>query len=332
MSRLTTLWGTLSRGTRFQVGFYSAVFIIGTLLFFGPRLFASEVWTPVLTGLGVAFVAASILGFAQRLFFYDDFRTEMDGLVDGSLTNFLEKEMLPFLSEGVERLYTDRDIAMREFSSHIRLEQERIVIIGSSLKGLLDPTERDKNKKEFADLLREKVKDKVPIEFLLTHPALAFLREDAEGRKPGAIKTEIIDTLQYLTGIGDDQNRLPCINIGVDRIRLYHGTPTIFCIILSNTMLINPYAYQATAYENFCFEIAKKSEHGLYGKMLKAHYRKPWDNKETRTVLTEDVMKKIRGDCMEDLFANRREDLVHDARLSERKTRGGHRTGRRREA
>jgi hypothetical protein len=312
MNKLAIFWRTLSRGTRFQVGFYSAAFVVGALMFFGPRMFASNTWGPVLTGIGIALVASSVLGFAQRLFFYDDFRTEMDGLVEGSLKGFLEKDMLPFLSDGVERLYVDRDVAIREFVAHVRLERERIIVIGSSLKGLLDATERDQEKTGFAAVLREKIRDGVPIEFLLTHPALAFLREDAEGRKPGAIKAEIIDTLRYLTGIGLSAKGAPKIGVPVEAIRLYHGTPTIFSIILGNRMLINPYAYQATAYENFCFEFSKKSEQGLYAKMLKAHYRKPWDNKDTCTPLTEDVMNRIDEFCMQDLFPNRLADLVRD--------------------
>ena len=305
-------WTDLSRGTRFQVGFYFAAFIFGTLMFFGPQMFASSTLIPVLTGVGITLIASSVLGFAQRVFFYDDFRTEMDSLVEGSIKGFLEKDMLPFLNDGIERLYVDRDVAIRDFAEHVRLERERIIIIGSSLKGLLDPTERDQEKKEFADILREKIEDGVTIEFLLTHPALAFLREDAEGRKPGAIKLEIIETLRYLTGIEVTPSGGPALRIPVENIRLYHGTPTIFCIILCNRMLINPYAYQATAYDNFCLEISKKSEQGLFVKMLRSHFSKPWDSKETGTPLTEDIMNKIATYCMLDLFPNRRKDLVHD--------------------
>ncbi|MBN4056091.1 hypothetical protein JYT20_00045 [Rhodothermus sp. AH-315-K08] len=169
LAGLGRFWRDLSRGTRFQVGFYSSAFVVGSLMFLGPRLFASEAWGTVLTGIGIALVASSVLGFAQRLFFYDDFRSQMDSLVEGSLKNFLEKDMLPFLNEGVERLYEDRDVAIREFSAHVQLERERIVIIGSSLKGLLDPTERDKEKSAFARLLRERLKEGVEVELLLTH-------------------------------------------------------------------------------------------------------------------------------------------------------------------
>jgi hypothetical protein len=301
MKALHEFWGSLSRGTRFQVLFYAAAFVVGVLLFFGPAVFPSKLWEPVTTGLGIALVAASLLGFAHRLFFFDDFETEMEILVARSLKSYLEQNMFPFMHEGVERLYLDRSGAIREFSQHIKLENERIVIIGSSLKGLLDPTERDKEKKDFADLLRKKIKAKIAVEFLLTHPALAFLREDAERRKPGDIKKEILETLKYL---------LDSLRVPVENIWLYHGTPTIFSLITSERMLVNPYTYQANAYENFCFEISKKSEQGLYARLLTAHFRKPIDNRDTTTPLTDAEMKRIPTLSLADLFPSRMSDLI----------------------
>ncbi|MBI2433247.1 MAG: hypothetical protein HYV26_10280 [Candidatus Hydrogenedentes bacterium] len=311
MQRLHQFWRNLSRGTRFQVLFYSASMLVGIIMFFGPIVFQSETVKPLTTGLGIALVAASLLGFAQRLFFYDDFRSEMESLVGDALNNYLQTNMLPFLREGVERLYTDREEAISAFKKHV-VESDHVIIIGSSLTGLLDPTERDLRKKEFADILRKKLEDNVRVEFLLTHPALAFLREDAEGRKPGAIKSEIVDTLKYLTkGMpGSDGN---ASNIGVppQNIRLYLGTPTIFAIICSDWMLINPYTYQATAFENFCFELSKKGDQSLYSKIYKGHFRKPWNNRDTTTILTPAIMKELASTVMADVFPNRLDDLVH---------------------
>jgi hypothetical protein len=246
-------------------------------------------------------VAASTLGFAQRLFFFDDFETEMKGLVAHSLKSYLEENMFPFMHEGVERLYLDRAGAIRDFSQHIKLESERIIIIGSSLKGLLDPTERDKQKKEFADVLKRKITAGITVEFLLTHPALAFLREDAEGRKEGDIKAEIITTLEYL--VRD-------LGVSPGSIWLYHGTPTIFSLITSERMLVNPYTYQANAYENFCFEISKRSEQGLYTRLLSAHFTRPLDNRGTTTALTLEAMRDLKSRSLVDLFPDRLVDLV----------------------
>jgi hypothetical protein len=310
LAEIGDFWKSMTRGTRFQIQFYAAAFVIGTLLFFGPHVFPSEIWKPVAEGLGIALVAASILGFAQRLFFYDDFRTEVEGLIGEALKSYLQTHLLPFISEGVERLCADRELAMRDFRKHVLLENERVIVIGSSLKGLLDPTERDDQKREFADILRQKVKQGVPVEFLLTHPALAFLREDAEGRKEKAIKHEIINTLKYLLGPPYQEAGKPSIGIPMSHIRLYHGTPTLFCVICSEWMLMNPYTYQANAYEGFALEISKQGEAGLYSKIVKSHFRRPWENMETTTVLTDDVMHDIEMVTLEDVFPRRRDDLV----------------------
>jgi hypothetical protein len=310
MKQTRKFWTSLTKGTRFQILFYSFTILLGILLFLGPSVFPNAFTQLLSAGLGIALVASSILGFAQRLFFYDDFRSEMTSLVDNALNTYLTKNMLPFFSEGIEKLFSDRKQAVDELLTHISLENDHIVIIGSSLKGLFDVTERDKWKKQFSDLIRLKVKEDVRVEFLLTHPALAFLREDAEGRKPGAIKKEILTTLSYLTGcdFGVEKPKYS-IDIPLENIRLYLGTPTIFSIICTERMLINPYAYQATAYENFCFEISKKGEQGLYSKILKSHYKEPWDNKET-TIQLENATKELKNQILIDVFPTRIPDLV----------------------
>ncbi|MFO1484170.1 MAG: hypothetical protein U1F71_12500 [Verrucomicrobiaceae bacterium] len=305
-------WTNLTKSTRFQILFYAASLLVGCLLFLGPYLFPSDNAKLFFQGIGIALVSAALLGFAQRLFFYDDFRSEVDSLIGTALDTYLAQNVLPFLKEGFERLFTDRSQAITEFKKHLLLESEHIVIIGSSLKGLLDVTERDKSKKDLADVIRQKLKAGVRVEFLLTHPALAFLREDAEGRKPGAIKEEIIETVRYLTG-KDIGGRVLSASIGVplDSIRLYLGTPTIFAIVCSDWMLVNPYAYQATAYDNFCFEISRKSDQGLYSKIFKSHYKEPWDNKDTTKPIDETRLATLPNIILNDVFPHRLSDLVH---------------------
>jgi hypothetical protein len=309
MKQSRFFWSSISRGTRFQILFYGISAVFGVFFFLGPRIFANQALEPLFIGLGIAFTASSILGFAQRLFFFDDFRSEMDDLVSGSLSDYLSKHMFPFISEGIEKFYSDRNDAIREFSKYIQLEKNEIVIIGSSLKGILDPREEQQEKREFADLLRSKLEEKVRIRFLMTHPALAFLREDAEGRAKGAIKTEIIRTLNYLVGNKYSEEGMKSVGIPMKDIYLYHGTPTIFTIIVTDRMLINPYTYQANAYENFCFEISRRGHHNLYNKILSAHYRKPWDNDETRTALTNAIMDHINNITLADIFTDRMPDL-----------------------
>ena len=152
MIRTRMFWSSISRGTRFQILFYGFSASFGAFFFLGPKIFTNQTLEPLFIGLGIAFLTSSILGFAQRLFFFDDFRSEMDDLVSNCLSDYLSKHMFPFISEGIEKFYGDRNDAIREFSKYIQLEKNEIVIIGSSLKGILDPSEEHKEKKEFAFL------------------------------------------------------------------------------------------------------------------------------------------------------------------------------------
>ena len=298
-------WLELTRTTRFQILFYGTSLTIGLMFFLGPRLFADDKWLPIFTGLGIAFVSSGILGFAQRVFFFDDFRSEMDRLVSDALNENLSAGLFPFIRDGIEQLHPDRRAALKAFIKHIELEKERIIFIGSSLKGMLDPTEEQDQKREVAELLRRKMKEGVQVRFLLTHPALAFLREDAEGRAKGDIKKEIMRTLRYL--VRDDE---PTLKVPEKDVKLYKGTPTIFSVILSERMLVNPYTYQANAFENFCFEVKRTDDSGLYSKIRSAHYEKPWESDVTCVTLNEETIEELEDMVLSDVFPNRQESIV----------------------
>jgi hypothetical protein len=305
--RTTNFWKGLTKGTRFQIMFYFFVLVIGVIAFLLPLYTDVSNYRDILIGFGTAFIAASILGFAQRLFFYDDFEGEMDTLVSTSIHDYLSSKMLPFIENGVEQLYLKRKFAVKEFTKYLRGETERIVIVGSSLMGLLDPVESNEEKKQFAKLLRQKIQDRVKVLLLLTHPSLAFLREGAEGRDRNHIKNEIIGALDYLTKPVDNGG----IGIPFENIRLYHGTPTIFTIITKEKMLINPYPYQSTALGSFCFEIAKKEDReGLYAQILDAHFEKPWSNPRNYTQLTEAKLNELDNIPLVDLFPDRKEQII----------------------
>lgn len=310
MADIVKTWHSFTKGTRFQILFYFVFSLVGIFLFLGVQILNIKEWQPVMIGFGIAFVSSSIIGFTQRLFFYDDFKSEMNDLVAGSLQKYLESYLFPFIGEGLECLFTDRRAALDEFIDCIKLENDKIIIIGSSLKGILDPTEEQKEKKVLSDLIRTKIEDKVTVRFLLTHPTLAFLREDAEGRAKGAIKQEILRTLRYLIGGNFVSENAPKIKVPIENIRLYKGTPSIFCIITSDKMLVNPYTYQANAYENFCFIVSRKKPNDLFSKILNAHYEKPWDNEVTTSKLTEEMMGKLESFTMQHIFPERESDLL----------------------
>jgi len=267
----------------------------------------------ILLGFGIALISSSILGFSQRLFFYDDCKDEMNSLVRSALSGYLSTKMFPFIEQGIEQLFLDRKSAVRQFSKYIQSENDRVIIIGTSLKGLLDPKEHVKEKTEFANLLRKKISENVEISFLLTHPTLAFLREKAENTGENTIRNEIISALKYLVKPQSEKG----IGVPISNIHLYHGTPTIFTIITSDKMLINPYPYQETALTSFCFEISKKgTEDCLYSRIFEAHFDKPWDNPDTITELTEDILGKLGKIPLIELFSDRQKQIIGDRDLT----------------
>ena len=97
---------------------------------------------------------------------------------------------------GIVSVHRNREIALRQFMSAIDAETQEIMIVGSSLLGLLQKAQY----KELADKLRFKVSNSgVRVKFLLTHPAVSDLRAEQENRRFAAIGREIIQSLRILS-------------------------------------------------------------------------------------------------------------------------------------
>lgn len=172
---------------------------------------------------------------------------------------------------GIISPYRNRDIAIQQFSTAIDEDQSEIMIIGSSLLGLLQKDQY----KEIAKKLEHKAKLNIKVKLLLTHPKVADLRAEQEGRKFEAIGQEIIKSLQILRNW-----ELP------PEVRLYLGTPTIFAIKTKRKMLLNFYAYKAYAYESPCLIISKDDNMRyayFYDDYDKAHFG-AWDSSATEIV------------------------------------------------
>lgn len=140
---------------------------------------------------------------------------------------------------GIIGVYKRREQAMQAFSPALDEEQREIVIVGSSLKGLLQKEEY----KEVSEKLKFKLqKGLCRVRFLLTHPIVADLRASQENRAAAEIGHEIVQSLETLRAWG-----LP-----PEDVRLYLGTPTCFAIRTSRRMLINPYPYVSVSYDSPC--------------------------------------------------------------------------------
>lgn len=150
---------------------------------------------------------------------------------------------------GVTGIFKRRETAIKSFSRALDEENKEIIIIGSSLKGLLQ-------KEEYSEI-REKIKFKaqnafVSVKFLLTHPIVADFRASQENRSAGQIGKEIVDSLIILRDWG----------IKPENVRLYLGTPTCFAIKTSRQMLINPYPYISVSFDSPCLHLEYTLEKG----------------------------------------------------------------------
>jgi hypothetical protein len=156
---------------------------------------------------------------------------------------------------GLEMIYLNRNESLRDFSEFIKIENEEVVIIGSSLLGLFLIVA------DFEEILKKKPK---VFKFVLTHPDESENREAPEGRDQGVIRGEIIECIHKLMNWG----------VPADNIQLYRGSPTVFMIKTSQHMLLNPYPYATEAYRCFCIQVASRGD--IYKQYSEKHYEKVW--------------------------------------------------------
>jgi hypothetical protein len=150
---------------------------------------------------------------------------------------------------GVTGIYKRREIAIKAFARALDEESREIMVVGSSLKGLLQKEEY----KDIATKLQFKSqKGLTRVKFILTHPIVADFRASQENRRPTEIGLEIIKSLEVLREWGID-----CADV-----RLYLGTPTCFAIKTTRQMLINPYPYISVSFDSPCFIVEFSSEGG----------------------------------------------------------------------
>ena len=133
----------------------------------------------------------------------------------------------------------------------------------------------------------------------------------AEGRRAGGIKEEIIETLEYLTrrGTTNGGDGAHGLGISLDHIKLYKGTPTIFSLITTDRLFLNPYTYQATAKDGFCVEIERKGGNDMYGRFVDDHFHKPWNNADTTVTLSTRILSALSTATLADVFPDRARDL-----------------------
>jgi hypothetical protein len=160
---------------------------------------------------------------------------------------------------GILGIYQTRIDAFEVFKDFIKEEERELVIVGSSLLGLLQNA--DTSYYQIREPIRKKIEDRLYIRFLLTHPMVADLRARQENRSFQDIGKEIIKSLKLLTNEW---------NVKPENIKLYQGTPTCFGIRTGRAMLLNFYPYGKVAYESTCFIVRKGGY--IYRQFSESHF------------------------------------------------------------
>ncbi len=241
-----------------------------TLIAFGTSEFQQGSLLNVLfVGAGIAMGPAAIVAALFRAFLFREVQYQLTQPVIEEVKERLGPEirhqMQDIVNEyreeiatlrslkdaGVIRPHRKRSIALRKFATAIDSESSDLMIVGSSLKGLLQMDQYN----EIAEKLRFKIaKGGVRVRFLLTHPVVADLRALQEARQFGEIGLEIVKSLRTLKEW----------NVPVDDVRLYKGTPTCFAIRTGRQMLLNPYPYGSVSYDSPCLIVETSEEHPSY--------------------------------------------------------------------
>lgn len=175
--------------------------------------------------------------------------------------------------EGLEMVYPNRMDALKEFAPYIKEEKEEVIVIGSSLLGLFLYVP---GFKEIAQQNPNKFK------FLLTHPDDSEKREGPEGRDTGVINGEIREGIHKLESWG----------VPLENIQLYRRSPTVFTIITSEHMLLNPYPYCTEAYRCWCLQVS--SEGSIYEQYYGKHFKDAWNSQWIEK--SSDFFKRIEAE------------------------------------
>lgn len=284
-----------SRTTKMRSLIVIFTFLIGlAMLFYGGENYYDEekqLSSIVVLTFGATFLASAFISFIMLVAGFLDLNEnakDLAGIIGTELGMPCAERfnLVDSASDiGLKRVYIDRNEALEVENFYVSIDQEHdeIFVIGSSLLGLLV----DRHFTHVVDLLKKKIKKDVELKFMMTHPLFADFRAAQEGRDPKDIGNEIIASLREILNQFDNSNSLVSVY-------LYRGTPSIFGICTSESMLLNPYPYGRQAYESPCFELV----HGkpAYNFYRQAHFQTQFAGKIERIDLSDesiDILQKI---------------------------------------
>ncbi len=246
---------------------YLAIMVVGGISI-GAGVYARYLegltWLPeVCIAAGVAVMAPGILSYLYRRYMLEEikielsepareFKDEASRLIQeaiGDVTEGYRHEIALLRAArkaGLDAVFISRNEALEAFMPYLEEEKHDILIVGSSLRGLLQ--EDDQEYEHARRVLKRRKDEGVRVRFLVTHPRVADLRARQENRDFTDIGTETMDSIEILV---DTWGILP------KDIKLYMGTPTCFGVKTSRAMLLNPYPFMKEAYASPCW-IARK--------------------------------------------------------------------------
>jgi hypothetical protein len=175
-------------------------------------------------------------------------------------------------SLGLVGLYPTRASGLEAFVPYLTAELRaateeqpaRFWVVSSSLQGLL--TAAGRGFQDGRKLLSEVLKYSCDLRIMMTDPREVEKRAKQEDRGEGEITSEVKGNLEQLKRIG----------VKREQVRYYRGTPTVFALATQETMLLNPYPYEAQAFSCFSLVVQNSPEEDVFDQYLTSHFDGPW--------------------------------------------------------
>ena len=244
--------------------------------------FESAIAASLSAGLGASMFIAGFIGLVNlRVLSREISRITKEPFENISL-------YLKIHRSGLKDIFRTRHDAIDVIFDDVEKEHGEVVIVGSSLKGLIGVGyDCSLEENTCRQKLKECVRRGVVVNVLMTHPVVAAHRVHQEGRREGDIEAEILKNMMYLLML---RMELPQQR-GSLNIKLYDGTPTIFMVTTSRLMILNPYPYYSTAFSSFTFLIDGGSD--IYRAYYKSHYQEAWKDSDMTLEISHDPTKAI---------------------------------------
>lgn len=199
-----------------------------------------------------------------------------------------ERQLLgPLEKLGIVGLYTFRGEALVAFAPHIRAEidrarmgkRARLWFVATSLKGyfyLGGPAFRAR------DLLHEAAaQPTLDLRIALLDPNQTALRGGQEHENTSEdISNDVHAAIHALKQL----------QVPIETVRLYSGSPTMFGIATSTHMLLNPYPYGEEAHKSFTFIVHNTpTDDDVYSQYEMAHFKHAWEDGASLPVSSDEA-------------------------------------------